>query len=91
MGSFFALCIPSDLFFYFSLILYRYYEDFKIDLRTGEANLTQINLQVLFILALLSNTHYGFMVLLYFEETSMTEGDSVTFILLLFTGSSRFH
>lgn len=58
MGSFFALCIPSDLFFYFSLILYRYYEDFKIDLRTGEANLTQIYLQVLFILVLLSNTQW---------------------------------
>lgn len=42
--------------YFFSLIhfLLRYYEDFKIDLKTGEANLTQIYLQVLSILILVS-------------------------------------
>lgn len=44
------------IFFFPSLIhfILRYYEDFKIDRKTGEANLTQIYLQVLSILILVS-------------------------------------
>lgn len=33
---------------FFIPFILRYYEDFKIDLKTGEANLTQLYLQVLF-------------------------------------------
>lgn len=55
----FLCCIflRIDFFFFFSSLIHfilRYYEDFKIDRKTGEANLTQIYLQVLSILILVS-------------------------------------
>lgn len=52
----FYIVYSLGLIFFSSLIhfILRYYEDFKIDLKTGEANLTQIYLQVLYILILVS-------------------------------------
>lgn len=56
-GKAFLCCIflrIDDFFFSLMHFILRYYEDFKIDLKTGEANLTQIYLQVLSILILVS-------------------------------------
>lgn len=69
------------IFFSPSLIpfILRYYEDFKIDLKTGEANLTQLYLQVLFQCWLLSQG--DFLLFLFFGEILMAE-DKFLFIVV---------